>query len=105
MRDARAQRRREGKNGAERTYWNGEPTPCRRVRVVVGPSPRASWWCAGLEGTVREAVEVRYGREVFYLDNENGSGWEKVTAGLGSPHVGHSSLPVSRVIEPEASHV
>jgi hypothetical protein len=67
---------------------------------VVGASPVATWWCAGLEGTVREAVEVRYGADVFYLDNENGSGWGKVTAGFGSPHVGHSSLPVARVLNP-----
>lgn len=81
------------------TYWNGEPTPCRRLVVRVGTVPKSTWWCAGLEGTEREAVEVSYGREVFYLDNENGSAWAKVTLGYGGPEWGHKSLPDdSRVI-------
>lgn len=80
------------------TYWNGEPTHCRIVRVIVGPVPVPTWWCAGLEGTEREAVEVSYGGQRFYLDNEDGSGWMKVTQGRGSPTWAHSSLPVEKVI-------
>lgn len=83
--------------GEIRTFWNGEPTPARIVRVIVGPSPRETWWCAKLEGAEREAVEVNYHGEIFYLDNEDGSGWNKVTAGHGSPQSGHKSLPVSRI--------
>jgi hypothetical protein len=75
------------------TYWNGEPTPARKVRVRVGESPVRTWWCAPLAGSERKAVEVRYGDRVFYLDNEDGSGWRKVTTGHGSPNVGHSGLP------------
>lgn len=78
---------------AAATYWNGEPTPARRVRVRVGPSPVATWWCAGLAGTERKAVEVRYGGRVFYLDDEDGSGWRKVTEGHGSPRWSSGSLP------------
>jgi hypothetical protein len=77
----------------EHTYWNGEPTPCRRVVVRVGTVEKPTWWCAGLEGTERRAVEVTYGKQVFYLDNENGSAWGKVTGGMGGPEWGHSSLP------------
>lgn len=84
--------------GSETTYWNGEPTPCRIVRVIVGESPVPTWWCAKLAGTEREAVEVTYGRERFYLDNEGGIGWAKVTLGRGSPQYGHSSLPVAHVL-------
>lgn len=85
---------------SETTYWNGEPTPARIVRVIVGPSPIKTWWCAELEGQEREAVEVAYpGSPPFYLDNENGSGWAKVTQGRGSPAWGHSSLPIQRVVE------
>lgn len=84
----------------ESTYWNGEPTPARKVRVVVGPSQLPTWWCAKLAGTEREAVEVSYGSDVFYLDNEDESAWGKVTEGRGLPRYGHRSLPVSRVIEP-----
>jgi hypothetical protein len=80
------------------TFWNYEKTPCRIVRVIVGPSPVKTWWSYGLEGTEREAVEVSYGCHVFHLDNENGSGWAKVTTGRGGPDWGHSSIPVERVL-------
>lgn len=80
-----------------KTYWNGEKTPARRVIVEVGPAP-SGWWCASLTGTKREAVEVSCEGSVFYLDNEDGSGWDKVTIGRGSPRLGHKSLPVQRVV-------
>jgi hypothetical protein len=80
------------------TYWNFKPTPARIVRVIVGKSPRPTWWCAAFEGQEREAVEVTYGGAKFYLDNEDGSGWEKVTDGRGGPNWSHSELPVSRVL-------
>lgn len=75
------------------TYWNGEETPAWRVVVRVGHAPRPTWWCAELEGTERDAVRVEYGGEVFYLDDEDGSGWRKVTTGRGSPAYGFRSLP------------
>lgn len=81
-------------------YWNGEPCEVRLVRVIVGPSPKPTWWCADLVGTERKAVEVTYGGQTFYLDNEDGEGLMKVTTGRGSPAYGHSSLPVERVVEP-----
>lgn len=84
--------------GEVRTFWNYEPTPARIVRVIVGKSERPTWWCAELEGTEREAVEVNYYGEKFYLDNEDGQGWAKVTQGRGGPDWGHSSLPVSSVV-------
>lgn len=46
-----------------------------------------------MEGTERGAVEVNYYDQTFYLDNENGSAWRKVTLGGGGPEWGHSSLP------------
>lgn len=82
------------------TYWNGEPCEARVVRVIVGSSLKPTWWCADLEGTEREAVEVRYDGQTFYLDNENNAGWLKVTLGEGAPGWGHRSLPVERVVEP-----
>lgn len=88
-----------------KTWWNGEPCQARIVRVIVGLSA-ASWWCAGLEGQEREAVEIQYGDfPLSYIDNdawddhEAGAGWRKVTVGRGSPQYGHWSLPVERVIE------
>lgn len=63
--------------------------------MLVADDIPSGWWCAGMEGTLREAVRVEYGAEKFYLDNENGSAWLKVTKGKGSPEYGHSSLPVA----------
>lgn len=86
-------------SGATETYWNFEKTPARKCRVVVGKSEIPTWWCAKHEGKIREAVEVEYDGTKFYLDNADGSGWRKVTFGQGSPHYGHSSLPVERVLD------
>jgi len=90
----------------EKTYWNGEPAICHRVRVIVGKSEVPTWWCAKLEGTERNAVEVRYGGEIFYIDDEDGPGgqhtagvgWWKVTEGQGGPDCYHASLPVAKVL-------
>lgn len=46
-----------------------------------------------MEGTERKAVEVNYYDQTFYLDDENGSAWLKVTRGGGGPEWGHKSLP------------
>ena len=87
-------------NKVDETFWNGEPCKARIVVVIVGKSLRETWWCAKLEGQKRQAVEVNYrGEAPFYLDNENGQGWVKVTEGRGSPQWGHSSIPVERVVE------
>jgi hypothetical protein len=83
---------------APRTYWNGQPTPCRRVVVRVGHAIAPTWWCAGMEGQERAAVEVAYFGQPFFLDDEDGSGWTKVTDGRGSPHFGHRSLPDDSVV-------
>ena len=79
------------------TFWNGEPTPARRVIIEVGAPLMPTWWCASLEGTRRNAVAVDYYGDRFYLDDEDGTGWHKVTDGHGSPNVGHRSLPDSSV--------
>lgn len=76
------------------TFWNGEPTPARRVRVRVGTVPMATWWCHGLTGTVRNAVLVEYGNMHYFLDDEDGhGGWHKVTTGKGAPNVESFHLP------------
>lgn len=82
-----------------KTYWNFEPCQARIVRVIVGKSDLPTWWCADMAGTVREAVEVRYGKQLFYLDNEGGVGWRKVTTGRGDPRLSHANLPVEKVLE------
>jgi len=86
-----------------RTYWNGEPAECRKVRVRMGPA-EPTWWCAGMEGQIREAVRVDYRGDVFYIDNEGipksdghinpGDGWLKVTLGMGAPGYRHASISI-----------
>ena len=80
------------------TYWNGEPCEARICRVIVGKAEKSTYWYADLEGTEREAVEVIYGDQTFYIDNEDQSGILKVTLGKGSPQKPHSSLAVERVV-------
>lgn len=81
--------------------WNGEPCKARRVTAIVtddGSFPQ--YWARHLVGVRREAVEVEYGDQVFYLDNEDGSGWNKVARG-GSPNDGHRSITV----DPDSIHL
>lgn len=89
---------------SEQTFWNGQPCAARKVVAVVGESMKSTYWHNGMEGTSRKAVEVVYADQApFYLDNEDGSGWYKVTEGKGSPSVGHKSLPVTNVIGEDQS--
>lgn len=83
---------------AVKTYWNGEPCIATRVRVIVGKAEKPTLWYAGLEGTERRAVEVVYGDQTFYLDDDFDLGWFKVTEGRGLPNVPHGNLAVERVV-------
>lgn len=104
------------------TYWQGEPCEARRVRVVVADNPEVPrYWARPYVGQIRDAVEVTYLRQTFYLDDEGyfaeapsrqgghgrregqigyaGWGWHKVTTGRGSPSYGHASLTIEAVTE------
>ena len=99
------------------TYWNYEPTPARRVRVIVADDQRFPSYWARLEGLIGQevaAVEVNYPGGVFYLYDEpicerpgcdcgSGPGWNKVTAGRGGPEWGHRSLTIERVVSEAAA--
>lgn len=75
-----------------KTYWNGEKCIARRCIVRVGKAALPTYWYAALEGQERQAVEVLYGDQKFYLDNADGSGWWKVTEGRGMPNYSHSNI-------------
>lgn len=80
------------------TYWNGEPAQARKCLIrcgVVDPGH----WALLLTGKQREAVEVVYNDETFYLDNADGEGWYKVTEGMGSPRWAHRGLHPAEVLE------
>lgn len=86
----------------ERTWWNGEPADARKVTITVADAPEFPlYWGRGLVGARRKAVEVDYGVQHFFLDDEPfeewedpecSPGWEKVTVGRGSPRLGHRNL-------------
>lgn len=76
------------------TRWNGEPCIASRITATVADNDAFPlYWARHLVGTRRKIVEVTYGGETFYLDDEDGSGWNKVTHG-GSPHWAHSNITI-----------
>ncbi|MFJ4787614.1 hypothetical protein [Streptomyces sp. NPDC088794] len=79
------------------TRWNGEPCAARRVTAVVADDGRFPlYWARHLVGTRRKVVEVAYdGGATFYLDDEDGSAWHKVTQGRGAPHWTHNSILIA----------
>jgi hypothetical protein len=82
----------------ENAFWNGEPCFAKAVKVIVGKSPRETWWCAALAGKEHSAIEISQGAERFYI-NDDADGREKITIGFGLPQWNHSSLPVERVLD------
>lgn len=75
------------------TYWNGETAEARRVTLVVADGPHPLGWYREHIGQRRDAVEVIYPPlSTFWLDDEDGNGWLKVTEGRGSPSWAHRSL-------------
>lgn len=51
--------------------WNGEPCEARRVRVIVADAPEfPQYWARRFVGQERAAVEVLYGGQTFYIDDE-----------------------------------
>jgi hypothetical protein len=85
------------------TYWNGERCKALRVTVVVADDPDIpAYWARPLVGQRRKAVAVTYNGDTFYLDDEDGQAWAKVTIGRGSPVYGHRELSVSAILPAEA---
>lgn len=83
------------------TFWQNEKVDARRVVVIVGDSDRfPNYWARSMVGTERVAVEITpVGGKPFYLDDENGEAWRKITVHHGSPLRGHRSLEVERVVK------
>lgn len=74
------------------TYWNGLSTPCVRGTLTVGEAPVPTFWWAKLTGQKVRVVRVDWMNGTFYLYDEDGSGWFKVTDGHGSPAWGHKNI-------------
>ncbi|WP_320784185.1 hypothetical protein [Streptomyces sp. CRN 30] len=88
-----------------KTRWNGEPCQARRITAVVADtSDFPQYWARHLVGTRRNIVEVVYNGETSYLDDEDDSGWHKVTNG-GSPRWAHSNIVIDLdTIQPRSGH-
>ena len=77
----------------EKGYWNGEPALFSACKVILKECELTPLhWQNAFVGKERECIEVIYNNESFLIDNENGTGFYKVTQGMGSPNVGHSSI-------------
>jgi hypothetical protein len=81
-------------NQTEPTYWSGKRCHAVRCNVIVADADFPGYWARPFVGQVRKAVRVMTDASTFYIDNEDGSGWAKVTKGFGSPSWGHGSLAV-----------
>jgi hypothetical protein len=81
----------------EQTYWNGEECEAEKVKVIVADTGRfPKYWARPFVGQWRRAVRVTYNDVIFYLDNEDGKAWWKVTTGRGRQEIGHRHLEVER---------
>jgi hypothetical protein len=82
-----------------RTEWNWEPALAQRVLVTVADAPQfPRYWAKPFVGEHRFAVEIYQNGKTFYIDNEDGSGWFKVTNG-GSPDISHRVLAIKNVLD------
>jgi hypothetical protein len=73
--------------------WCGRRCNARVVMAVVGTVPQG-WWCEGLEGTTRKAVEITFAGKRFFVDYQFGMAIEKLTTGRGDPAQEFNILPV-----------
>ncbi len=75
------------------TFWNGEPCVATKVVLMVEDDATfPNYWARDLVGEHIDAVEVVYNGQTFYINDQGGAGWRKVTDGSGSSRYGHKSL-------------
>lgn len=85
---------------APKAYWNGlETTAIRGTAIVADVPDMPEYWAKDLVGQRIDVVEiildgVNAGGGIAHLDNRNGSGWLKVTEGMGSPKYGHRNVSI-----------
>lgn len=82
--------------------WSGYKCKARRVIIEVGEARLPTFWYAPFVGQEMRAVEITtthpFPEETFYIADEDGNGWHKVTVEGGGPHWGHLSVNAARVI-------
>lgn len=74
-------------------FWNGEPCKFYAIRYLIQEVLNSPYhWQNKYIGTYRQIIRVEYGEQFFYIDNEHGSGYYKLTEGEGSPQYPHNSI-------------
>ena len=86
--------RRRKNQRTNQGYWNGELCQAFNEERIVARSETPNHWCNEFVGQKRKCVRVIYGREEFFLDDEDGSATYKVFQGKGSPWISHKELIV-----------
>lgn len=83
-------------------HWNGEPCDAIPGTVVIGPSPKPTWWSAPHEGKRWACLKVTSEGQTFYLADHDGSATRKVFWEGGGWRSGHYSIsnPVEGTFEP-----
>jgi hypothetical protein len=73
------------------------PTMCitKKCIIQVGDNNRPNYWAKRLVGAARKAIEVFTPKGTTYIDNEDGSGWLKVTE---NPNGCYRELKAEKVI-------
>ncbi len=98
-----------------KTYWNGVECDVEEVKVILADAPEfPQYWARDLVGQERNVLKVILTKvpinaegdieeldepEIFYIDNEDGSGMKKVTEGMGMWQYGHRDIRVEREIK------
>ena len=82
-----------------KAQWNGEACQARRVLIRVGACSFPQGWYKELVGTEMRSVEITYADSIFYIADQDGNGWHKVTVERGSPHWGHKSVTCAEVLK------
>jgi Fe-S cluster assembly scaffold protein SufB len=87
-------------------YWNGQPTAqFEGVTYEVTHIERTPLhWQNSLVGTRRQGLRIEYEGHTWYIDNENGEGFYKLTEGKGMWTSGHKSVenPVNVILIPDS---
>lgn len=81
-------------------FWNGEAkaifTACI-VKLQEDPE-HPLWWQNAFAGKEWQAIEITYAGQTWRISNEDGTGFQKVTIGMGSPSCGHASFGAHEVL-------
>ena len=85
-----------------KALWNGEPCTFEVINVeLTETDPRfPNYWGAAFLGQVRQAIRVQSWGEPFVIDNEDGSGYTKITKGAGMWTAAHRGIGPHRELGP-----